>query len=541
MNKITKMIVALFALCIAVALVACKKGSADRAGKTVTAATVSLTVEVFDRGTDGGKTSPRDNEWTRWIQEQFLKDQGIALEFIPIPRWEETVAINNLMAAGTPPDICLTYTQELVAQYRDLGGLFDMGPYMDSSMLSDLKAFLGPDPALPGRDLIRRFEDPETKAVYTIPARRMNTANRNMFIRKDWLDKLGLPVPQTLEAFYEVLQAFKENAPGGPGQPIIPFGMGNNLAYEVLPMGYAFIDPALNLKDRWVNLVVDRHFLLPGYKEGVRFMNRMYNDGLIDPNFVLIKSEEERWNPVRAGAVGAFASDWDKIYRENDHIFSDLQKNVPEAELIAFDPITGPDGVTRKLKYDSAGVFIFIPKTAKNPEAALRYINWLARYENYHFLQIGREGINHDLIEGVPKLKIAQGPWIQNSPQNIDYTLTINGLDLGDPELTLRGLARGYPWPPTMIEKAYSIAMTNAMSDPIIPVSLSAAGAYTQTLIDKGNALLAQAITGKPADFDRVWEAGIQDWLDSGAQAIIDEREAKFPSSAVAPPVGLRP
>ncbi|MDR1470791.1 MAG: extracellular solute-binding protein [Spirochaetaceae bacterium] len=513
----------LFAVCVLLAVGACKKE--DQAVATV----AKVSIEVFDRGTDGGKTDPTNNEWTKWIKEKVLKDENIEVEFVAIPRWEETVAINNLMAAGTPPDVCLTYSQELIAQYRDLGGLFDMGPYMDSPLLADLKAFLGPDPALPGRDLIRRLEDPETKAVYAVPARRMNTANRNMFIRKDWLDKLGLPVPKTTEEFYRALLAFKEKDPGAVGrQAVIPFGMGNNLAYEVQPICYAFIDPNLSMKERWVNVAIDRHFLLPGYKEGVRFMNRMYNDGLIDPKFVLIKSEEERWNPVRAGAVGAFAVDWDKIYRENDHIFSDLRKNVPDAELIAFDPITSPDGVTRKLKYDSAGVLMFIPKTAKNPEAALRYINWLARYENYNFLQIGKEGVNHDIVNGVPKIKTAEGSWIQNSPQNIDFTLTINGLDLGDPDLTLRGLANGYPWPAAMIENAYTLAMTNAVSDPIIPVTLSAAGAYTQTLVDKGNVLLAQSITCKPADFDKTWEAGIQDWLNSGAQAIIDERREKF-------------
>jgi putative aldouronate transport system substrate-binding protein len=513
---------ALAVLCVAglfVAAFSCKKESG----------VAQITIEVFDRGTDGGKTNPANNEWTRWIQEKLLKDENITVDFIAIPRWEKTVAINNLMAAGTPPDVCLTYSQETIAQYRDLGGLFDMGPYVDSPILADLKAFLGEDPALPGRDLIRRQEDPATKAVYAIPARRTNTANRNMFIRKDWLDKLGLPVPQTTEEFYQALVAFKQKDPGGVGlQAVIPFGMNNNMNFEVQPIAFAFIDPNISLKDRWVNTAIERHFLLPGYKEGIRFMNRMYNDGLIDPKFALIRSDEERWNPVRAGVVGAVASGWDQIYRENDHILSDLQKNVPGAELIAFDPITGSDGLTHKLSYDAAGVFMFIPKSAKNPEAAMRYLNWLARQENYRFLQIGREGVNHDIVDGVPKIKAAQGPWIQNSPQNIDYTLTVNGLDLGDPGLTLRALAGGYPWPAEVIENAYEISMKNATADPVIPVPLSAAGTYTQSIIDKGNILLAQAVTCKPADFDKTWEAGLREWLSAGAQAVIDERREKF-------------
>jgi putative aldouronate transport system substrate-binding protein len=523
MKKLLFVYVTVFAL-IALPFAGCNRQNAASGGEG--GGTVKVTVEVFDRGTDGGKTDPTNNEWTKWIKEKLLKDEGIELEFVAVPRWEETPAINNLMAAGNPPDICFTYMTELIAQYRDLGGLFDMGPYMDSPLLADLKAFLGPDPALPGRDLIRRFEDPETKSVYAVPARRMNTANANMFVRKDWLDKLGLPIPATTEEFYRTLLAFKQQKPGG--QNTIPYSIGNDLLYMITPICYPFIDPNLSLEERWVNNVLGRHFLLPGYKEGVRFMNRMYNDGLIDQKFALIKSEEDYLNPVRAGIVGSFTANWDKIYLENDHIFTDLRKNIPNAELIAFDPITGPDGLTRKLKNDATGVFMFIPKTAKNPEAALRYLNWLARYENYHFLQIGREGVNHDIVDGIPKIKAAEGPWIQNTPHNLDYVLVLNGLDLGDQETTLRGLAQGYPWPAEMIENAYNVAMTNAITDPVIPVTLSAAGPYTQTLVDKGNALLAQSITCKPADFDAVWDAGLQDWLNSGAQVIINERREKF-------------
>jgi putative aldouronate transport system substrate-binding protein len=40
--------------------------------------------------------------------------------------------------------------------------------------------------------------------------------------------------------------------------------------------------------------------------------------------------------------------------------------------------------------------------------------------------------------------------------------------------------------------------------------------------------MLTEAVTTRPENFDRVWDAGIRDWLNSGAQEIIDERKAKF-------------
>ncbi|MDR2446945.1 MAG: extracellular solute-binding protein [Treponema sp.] len=513
--------------CVAAVLCGCdkKEGSAaDTSG-----APIEITVEIFDRGTDGGKTDPTNNNWTKWIQEKLLKDENIKVSFVAVSRWEEVQALNNMMAAGVPPDVCVTYSNELISNYRDLGGLIDISKYIDTPILADLKKLLGPDTALPGRDLIRRNEDPETKSVYSIPARRVDTAERNLFIRKDWLDKLGLPLPTTLEEFYDALVQFKEKDPGNVGKDkAIPFIMGTDLHWTTQTICYPFIDPNISLKEYWVNSVVGRYVTMPGYKEGWRFMNKMYNAGLVDPNFALYKSESEEFNVLKSGIAGSYTDNWDRIYRDSEAIMTELRKNVPDGELVPVDCLTGPDGQIRRTVYDSAGVNFFIPASAKNPEAALRYVNWLARYENYHYLQIGAEGVNHDLVNGLPKLKTAQGPWIQNSPQNIDYTLPINGLEMGDPDLNVKALANGYAWPSELIEKAHDIAMHNGKPGPVIPVQLSAAGPVTQTLIDKFNVFAAAAMTAKPEDFDRVWDAGVADWLASGAQAVIDEKNEKF-------------
>ncbi|MDR3248901.1 MAG: sugar ABC transporter substrate-binding protein, partial [Treponema sp.] len=78
------------------------------------------------------------------------------------------------------------------------------------------------------------------------------------------------------------------------------------------------------------------------------------------------------------------------------------------------------------------GIYNLVPVFSKAPEAAMRYLNWLTVFENRYFLQVGPEGIVHDVVNGIPQIKAGAGLWIQNSDQNLDYTLTINGLDLGD-------------------------------------------------------------------------------------------------------------
>lgn len=487
-----------------------------------------ITVEVFDRGTDGGKTDPTNNYYTDWIKKKVLEELNIGVTFVAVSRWEETDQLNNLMAAGSAPDLCMTYSGDLVANYRDLGGLADLAPYVDT-LLPDLKEFLGPDKALEGRDFIYRNLIEETGQLFSIQARRMNVASVNTFIRKDWLDKLGLPLPTTTQEFYDALVAFKTQDPGGVGKDkVIPFTMTSDVRWRASTLIESFIDPSLSKKDRWVNTVVDRYFLLPGYKEGVRFLNKMYNDGLVDTQFALYQDDTDSDNLIKSGVVGAFIHNWDQAYRDTPGLLRDLKANVPDAELVTIDPFQNSNGVTEKQLYDAAGLHIFVPASSKNVEGALRYLNWLSKFENRYYLQIGDEGVTHEMIDGVPKSIPATGEKIMNSAQNIDYTPMINGLDVGNESKQAQALAQSYNVDPQLIIDAYENAMRNGRPATIVPVTLSAAGPVSQTLIDKGKTLMAEAVTAKPEDFDAVWDKNIQDWLASGAQDVINERAAKY-------------
>jgi putative aldouronate transport system substrate-binding protein len=152
----------------------------------------------------------------------------------------------------------------------------------------------------------------------------------------------------------------------------------------------------------------------------------------------------------------------------------------------------------------------------------------MARYENYHFLQFGQEGVSHDIVDGVPKIKTVTGPWIQNSGGNLDYTLCINGYDMRDPALTAKVLANSYPVPPEHIVEAYRITALNAKPGPTSMATLTVAGPLTQTLVDQSTVIYVQSITASPTNFDRVYDTGINDWLRTGAQAVLDERRAKY-------------
>jgi len=183
---------------------------------STTAGRAKITVELFDRGTEGGRTKVDDNEWTKWIKAKVLKDLNIEVSFLPVGRWSEETDIVNLMASGSAPDLCYTYSTAMVNSFRDQGGFTDFAPYVEK-MLPDMKKLLGTDPALVGKDFIYRDRQQDGK-MYSIPSYRVALAIRNIFIRKDWLDKLGLPLPKNMDEFHNALIAFRDRDPGNVGK-----------------------------------------------------------------------------------------------------------------------------------------------------------------------------------------------------------------------------------------------------------------------------------------------------------------------------------
>jgi putative aldouronate transport system substrate-binding protein len=514
------------------AIMAFADGCQQRAApstSTGSGSAASITVEVFDRGTDGGKTDPTTTAWTNWIKEKVLKDENIRISFIPVSRGSEEPEIIARMAAGNAPDICYTYSMDTVRSWGMQGGVYDLAPYVDT-VLTDMEKMMGDDPAIPGQNLIWHSRDIDTGALYGISNKYFYTASHNTFIRKDWLDKLSLPAPKTTQEFYDTMVAFKNNAARLGVDRVVPFLTTNDIRWQAYNIFLSFMDPNLSARERWVNTVAERQLLVPGVKEALRFLNKMFNEGLIDQDFPLYSGDAEPSNLMKSGIVGAFQHNWDHPYRQNLQIQTELEKNIPGAKYIPIDCFTNSAGLTPKRSSSAAGGLIFfIPKSAKNPEAALRYANWLCRYENYHFLQFGNLGVNHEIVNGVPKSLSATGPWIQNSGGNIDYTMSINGYAMQTPEETSKVLAFSYPGiPAEEIIEAYRISSLNAKPEPFVPTTILSIAPIRQVLVTKESVLCVSLVRAKPADFDRVWDEGIKDWLSSGAQTVIDEQRAKY-------------
>jgi len=202
-----------------------------------------------------------------------------------------------------------------------------------------------------------------------------------------------------------------------------------------------------------------------------------------------------------------------------------LRKNVSGADFI-------PINITNnKEVMDKIGYRIFIPYFSPNKDSALKYLNWLAKPENFNFLQIGLEGINHKMVNGIPQTIATppQHPWFMNSQNNIDMTIPINGVELGSDELNAKVLGLSYgSISPDVISNAYIISIKGARG-PAVWQAVTKINQYSGDLREKADDLLSLAITAKPAEFNRIWDNGIKEWLKAGGQEVLDERQALYP------------
>lgn len=493
--------------------------------------TRTITVEVYDRGNDGG-SDPTDNMYTKYIHDQMLEQHNVDVQFVKVPRWTEVDEINNLLAAQTAPDVCVTYSYATIQTYADMGGVLDLSSYVEDykDVLPNLWDWLG-------ESNIYWDKDPESGSIWALEARLANQNRICTFIRKDWLDTLGLEEPTTKDEFYNVLCQFRDNADkllGADADKMVPYSVSYDVGWRAATLIESFMDPAITDKEYYVNGFDDRKLTENGTKDAIKLLNKWYNEGLMWDDFAVYGSGDTTEDDMmKAGYVGAFTHNWDYPYRNGeDSIEANLKRLVGEdASYVAIDPFEDSNGTHTKWIAGPIDRKIFFPVTNDEPLASLLYLDFISDPETIQYLQIGDENVTHTVADnGAIQIQAATGDAIQNSGMNIDYTITCNGLHLVDPEITELSLAYSYAGvDPNLILRADEIAKTDTRELGNVQVgAIESEAGFGEALSSKRDQVYDKALSASEADFDSVWDAGMQDYLASGGQTIIDERKTAW-------------
>lgn len=494
--------------------------------------TRSITVEVYDRGNDGG-SDPENNMYTEYIKKGMLEKYNVEVKFQAVPRWTEVEELNNLLAAGDAPDVCVTYSYPTVLTYAQMGGVQDLSSYVEQykDLLPNLFGWLGDSN-------MYWDKDPKTGTLWALEGRRAEQQRIVTYVRKDWLDKLGLKEPTTTEEFEAMLVAFEENADtllGKDAKQMIPFELTYDVGWTAANIITSFQDANITDKEYYINGFDDRALTQSGTKEAVRLLNKWYNMGLLWDEFALYKSGDSTGDDlIKAGYVGSIMVNWDQPFRNGDDSFIANLKRLSgeDACYVPVDCFQNNAGKYAKYLYSPAGDRkIFFPSTNDEQLASLLYLDFISSPETIRFLQMGEEGVTHEVLEsGAIKIIDSTGDAIQNSGKNIDYTITCNGVNFGDAELATLSINYGYSGiDPELVGKANDSAMRDGIEPKNVNVGvIEAEAGIGDILSEKRNQIYDMAVVAKEDEFDALWDQMMQEYLDMGGQAIIDERTAKW-------------
>lgn len=498
----------------------------EEAAAESTAEPTTLTVMVYERGnTTETYGSATDNYWTRWIQSEFGDPNNITIEYIPVPRSEETQKINTLMASGTAPDIIFSYDTNMIIQYGKDGGLWELTDLIDQygpTLKENLAA------SLP-------YGQSEGEQ-WAIPALRAVTGWQTTYIRKDWLDEVGYELQtdengyyhMSIDDFTELLRQFKDLDPSGQGAEMYPLGMvGAWNATQTRPIIWSFLETD--------NLTGEMHaayneMFWPGYKEGVRYLNQLYNEGLVDPEFMTDTDTSYTAfnNLLSNGRTLAFGQD---ANAELTGVKA-LYETDPDAEVVPFY-LDNVNGTQFNRIYSPTGMYISIPSTCEHPENAIKYLDWLADYDNAKVLHYGFEGIHYELKDN----KVVTITPTEEEKAASDYDF--ERITCGDLLLVYSGAPYGYEESTEGMDEikakmtqlkydSAKVADVGGQADYYFQGILTEADQKYGGLVPNLEESLPRLIACDPAEFDTIYDAVLNEYLEQGGQEIIDEKIALY-------------
>ncbi|QMV41296.1 extracellular solute-binding protein [Cohnella cholangitidis] len=321
---------------------------------------------------------PEDNA----VIQEIRKKSGIDLQVQTVSYDDYEKRLNTLLVSNDAPDI-FTVNATKIKELIDNKAILPLNELLEKNG-SNITENRGDD--LKGGAYV-------DGQIYGIPEG-FATGN-SLAIRKDWLDKLNLPVPTTLDEYEKVLKAFVNDDPDG-NQQKDTIGLG--LSVQVME-SWVHIFGAYNVpmgRQVMVDGKVTPWMLAPGYLDAVKYLNKLYHEGLVDTEFMTIpslQSYQKLWN----GKIGAYNFNADGITQ--NWLSRYTEKPLPE---FVYTLIKGPDGHGGYLDPNLANSpsYTVISSKSKNPEAAMQMLNFLVSDEGDALTWAGVEGIHYENKDG---------------------------------------------------------------------------------------------------------------------------------------------
>jgi len=307
----------------------------------------------------------------------------------PYESWEEKY--NVMMASGTVPDVSVTSG----TGWGNFNDWCKQGKYMDITEL--YKQYCPNVAKYVSDDLISQVSI--GGKLYGVPKPTGKDTSVIVF-RKDWLDKVGLPLPATFDEYDAVMRAFTFNDPDGNNKNDT-YGM---LTDETLtlsrPVFLAFgLDGNIGNGYNWYKKddgTLASTLTQPEAKDAIKYLAGLYKEGIMDPDWMLTKSQgwADKLNAGKGGIIAQISISEISLYETN------MKSVEPKATLEPVAQITSKDGTIRRNPSTGYYMMSSISSKVKRPEKILEFIDYLASDEGGYLLKYGIEDLTYTKKDG---------------------------------------------------------------------------------------------------------------------------------------------
>ncbi|MFL0374306.1 ABC transporter substrate-binding protein [Paenibacillus amylolyticus] len=497
----------------------------------------------------GADASPNWNKMQDAVGKKITEETGVSIDAeFDISSGGGNDRISLMAASGDYPD--LIFPKGNLTRLVDAGAMIDLTDLIEEHAPNLKKIY--------GEHFNRLKYSNDDPSIYWIPTNGAIDqvsfdATNGTAIQHRVVKELGYPEIKTLNDFENVLREYYEKHPTtDDGQPTIPLTLSADGWRRMITVtdpavmstggpgdGEYFINP-----DTYEAVL---HYKRPEEKEYFRWLNKMYNEGLLDKDSFVQKDDQYKSKIASGRVLSLLDPSWGFSDAENA-----LKSAGKDDMTYGFYPVTLDDSFQRKdfqnIGFDGYGIGITVD--CEDPVRAIKFLDWMSSEEGQVLRNWGVEGEQYNVEDGVRTIPAD----VQERKNKDNNTFTketgvglyyIFGAHYGDgvKDSTDNYYTTNYP---EQIQQSYSDEEKEALkgygittwkdlfpSEEEFPVKEwgaaynmpipSDSGDYnvvyqkTQDIIQKR---IAEAITSSPSAFEGIYDSMITELDNAGAVAM---------------------
>jgi ABC-type sugar transport system, periplasmic component len=327
---------------------------------------------------------PKDSDFWKQMEKRFNVDYTV--DWVPADSYNQKVDI--ILASGDLPDVMQVQSMTQPSVLKAI----------KSGAFKDITAALGDFSKYPNlaklNPMAWRYSKVDGKN-YLVPRTRGNL-DLAVFIRGDWLDKLGLKTPTTIDEYTNYLKLVCAKDLDGNGK-IDTIGM-----IPSMSPGEGYYSAAFGTREPVYTKDggILQKYLTDNYANYVAYLRDCYAKGLIAKEYALIRGTQEEAIFLSGQSASLVKNSWHK-YR----IEQELKKVDPKARVVLLPYLVGSAGMAHYYDLGYFGGMLISSQVSDEKLAAiLRFFDATAAAENYNFVNFGIEGVDWVMKDGAPSL-----------------------------------------------------------------------------------------------------------------------------------------